>query len=240
MIIDRIPHSSLDEVSSFKYNMVINCTIDPSYKTSPYSEDIDTDLKIARLFPNSDQIMISSRKVYGTNDDLLTYTESSPYNPTDNYGWNKMTTEIAISKLKDNYTILRGSNIYGFELGRKSFLGFCLNQLKENNSIIYDYDYSTKRDFISVESVCAFIKKICETPIYGIYNLSSNIATEIGQVGQRLIDGYGNGVLVTDNNVIKDQFILDNSKLLQGLGIDAFDFDLENNMIEVGKQLCKI
>lgn len=239
MIVDRIPHSSLDAVLNFKYDIIINFAIHPLYKTSSYLEENDIDIKIAKSFPDSHQIMISSRKVYGSSDDLLTYSEDSPYNPTDCYGWNKMTTEIEIARLKDNFTILRGSNIFGFEYQRKSYMGFLMNQLKDTGNIKIDVSPFTTKDFISVQDASKLINLVVEKGIKGTYNLSSGIGEVVGYTAEYLIRGYGRGDLISKSKERKDQFILNNEKLLNALDYNA-EFNHEEAIEKLGRQLCKI
>jgi hypothetical protein len=63
------------------------------------------------------------------------------------------------------------------------------------------------------------LNKIVEKKPTGIYNLSSSYGTEIGEVARALIEGYGVGKF-TESGQIKDQFILDNRKLIKELNIE--------------------
>ena len=236
--VDHISYTMIDDVQDI-YDIIINCALHPLYRSESCSEDNDIDVKLSRMF-SGHYIMISSRKVYGTNDSLYTYIEESPINPSDYYGWNKCMTESKIIKEKENHTIFRCSNVYGFELGRKTFLGLCLNQLKEKGMIELDFYHTTKKDFIDINSVCKLITAACDDPFVGTYNLSSNIAYSIGDLTSNLFTGYGNGYIVCKTEQIKDQFVLHNNKLLDKLNKNNYDFNIDTNVIELGRQLCKI
>jgi len=99
-------------------------------------------------------------------------------------------------------------------------MGFCMDQLKHNNEIIFTLSEKAKKDFISIKHVCKVLNKIIELKPNGIYNLGCNHGTEIGDVARSLIEGYGSGKLIVTGHEIKDQFILDNTKLLKTLDIE--------------------
>jgi len=237
-MVDCISHLNIDDVKYDDYDCVINCSIHPDYRNQSYNFEKDMDLKISRQF-SGNFIMISSRKVYGTNDNLLEYTEDSPYNPSDYYGWNKTITEKILTTEHENVTILRASNVFGFEYKRNSYMGFLINQLKNKGSIEIDISPFTTRDFISVQDVSKLINLVVEKEIKGTYNLSSGVGEMVGYTAEYLIKGYGSGDLISKSKERKDQFILDNKKLLNALNIDI-EFDIENQMIKLGEQLCKI
>jgi len=238
-IVDCISHVNINDVKYDDYDLVINCSINPEYRNQSYSLNNDVDLKLSRKFTGH-YIMLSSRKVYGTSDELLSYTEQSNTNPNDHYGHNKLTTELAISSERDNYTILRASNVYGLEYGRNSFMGFLMNQLKDKQYITIDISPYTARDLISVQDIANIVKLTVDTPIRGVYNLSSGEAELVGKLAQYLISGYGKGELVSKSKQLKDQFIISNDKLLNALGIQQYNFNNQNNIELLGKQLCKI
>lgn len=237
--ISCVSYSNIDDINS-DYDIVINCCINPEYRTQKYREEIDIDLKAARKFKGR-YVMFSSRKVYGSSDALVTSTEDSDINPVENYSENKVITENKIRELKEDYLILRATNVFGFEPGRNSFLGFCIDQLVKNNSIVYDLGYKTKRDFIYIDILCDLVELACSIDTKGTFNLSSNIAYEIGDMASNLIIGYNNKSTFSCTNVgnIKDQFVLDNSKLLNALGIDL-KFDMEKIVQNIGRQICRI
>ena len=43
---DKIPYHELSTVDLSKYDVVINCALDPLYKTTKYSETMDVDFEV--------------------------------------------------------------------------------------------------------------------------------------------------------------------------------------------------
>jgi len=221
--VDIVSYNDLDKMDLSKYNSILNCAIMPEYKIESRKQSNDIDLKVALLAQKNKchYIMLSTRKVYGTTDDLQISNEESALSPTDYYGDNKAKTEDLIMHIGlPSVTILRASNVYGFEYGRNSFMGFCMNQLKDTDKILYSISPETKRDFISIKSVCKVLTRVAQQQPHGIYNLSSNYGLPIGDVARSLIEGYESGEFISTGHEIKDQFILDNTKLTQKLNIE--------------------
>jgi len=236
--VDCISFHNLGDVVYNDYDYIINCAIHPDYRSQPYSYNNDIDLKISRKFSGY-FIMFSSRKVYGSNNDLLYYTEDSPINPNDHYGLNKSFTENTIKSERNKNIILRASNVFGLEYQRKSYMGFLMNQLKDSGNIEIDVSPYTIRDFICVQDVSKIVNLIVEKEIEGTYNLSSGYGEMVGSTAEYLIKGYGRGNLVSKSKERRDQFILDNKKLLTALNVDI-EFNIKDQMMNLGEQLCKI
>jgi nucleoside-diphosphate-sugar epimerase len=217
---DIISHTEIDSVDFKNYNAVVNCCISPDYRNSVYDEKNDIDFIVSKKAQKSNirHVMISSRKVYGTSNELKTYTEDSPINPVDFYSENKFITEEKIRNNLEKYTILRGTNVFGNEYGRKSFMGFCLTQLKDNDKIIFNISGDIKRDFVHVDEVSRILKKVCSVGKNDTYNLSSGYGLTISDISKLLIAGKGSGEFECSGPIL-DQFILSNYKL-------CHDFDL--------------
>ena len=222
------------------YNVILNCSMTDQYRNSVYDEDNDLDIKISRkaFQSNVHYVMISTRKVYGISNSLLVrYNENSKTNPSDRYSENKLITEHKIKELMDSYTILRPSNVFGYEPDRKSFMGFCMNQLRDTNKIVYDISANTTRDFINVESFSKILNFICQNKIKGLYNVGSNIGLTVGDVARYLINGYGSGEFIADSDKLFDQFILDNSKLQREMGTNIDIVDFQKTIVDLGRKL---
>jgi len=241
---DKISYKDLYNTDLSKYDVVVNCALDPRYKTEEYNEEYDFDLKVGReaLRNECHYVMLSTSKVYGNNENLITYTEESPTNPFDNYSKNKLQTEEllqVIFQYKKSLTILRGSNIFGYELGRNSFMGYCLSQLQYDSKIRLTISSGVKRDFIYVEDAADIIEKVCEVKPYGVYNLSSSHGLEAGLIAKYLIKGYDSeGSIVHTDYKIERQFTMDNSKLQKDLGIKIGPFYFDIICYNLGKKLC--
>ena len=237
-----VSYSQLHHIDLKRYDVVINCAIAYEYKTQIYNEAFDLDwlVGIKATEAGCHYIMLSTRKVYGNSSELTRYSERHTLNPFDRYSENKELTERFLTNDIENLTILRGSNIYGFELGRSSFVGYCMTQLKATGIIKYDMDKSLKRDFISIERVCELLKKVCEIKPKGIYNLSSDFGLEISVIARGLILGYGRGNFIQQDILGKEQFILDNSKLEDACGMKIKLSNYSNDFYNMGRKLWMI
>jgi nucleoside-diphosphate-sugar epimerase len=222
--VDIIDYSDIIFTDFTKYDTVLNCIITPEMRVEPWKERNNIDLSIGRTAITNDchYIMMSTRKVYGSNSELKVYDENSNTNPSDYYSENKLIVENKLQDLKGSLTIVRASNVYGFEYGRNSFMGFCMNQLKQTNRIVYNVNPRAQRDFISIKHLCEVLKLVVDIKPQGVYNVSSNHGTEIGEVAKSLIEGYGQGEFIADwqGNQNQDQFILNNNKLCKQLKIE--------------------
>lgn len=239
---DIVAYHNIHHVDFSKYSCVVNCALDPTFKTQPYDQENDVDYNMAKLsYENGcHYVMMSTRKVYGSYADLRIFTEKSQTNPFDFYSENKLISEFKIQKdFADKSVIVRGSNLFGFEFGRQSFMGFCMNQLKSKNRIIFSISENIKRDFIDIETSCMMLDKISKKKLTGIYNLSSNIGLEIGKVAKHLINGYGQGEFICESGTIKEQFIVDNTKLLKELNITQQPFYITETIEKLGEELAR-
>jgi dTDP-4-dehydrorhamnose reductase len=236
---EKISYQDIDKVNLKDYNVMLNCSMMDEYRNNPYSEDIDLDVKLARIASqeNMHYIMISTRKVYGISNSLVRYNERSDLNPSDRYSENKLITEFKIKEMMNSYTILRPSNVFGYEPGRKSFMGFCINQLKDTNKIVYDISANTIRDFIDVNTFSKVLNHICYHKTKGLYNVGSDFGLTVGDVARYLIKGYGSGDFIAESDKLFDQFTLDNTKIKNQLGISIDIIDFENTIVEFGKKL---
>ena len=204
------------------FTWIVNFTINPKFFTDKYSEAIDQDVLIAKQvskFQNLKYVMISSRMVYGFNDSLIPMLEDCKLKQKQNsiYGRNKILSEKYCKSIinSDNLLIIRGSNIFGYEYGRKSFTGAALNRLVCESEILLDISKKTIRDFIPVNYFCDCLIQLMFKKCTGLYNISSGLGTTLEDFCNAIIKGYGDGSITTIGDaIIKDQFILDNQKLL--------------------------
>ena len=242
VIANIIPYSQLHHIDLKRYDVVLNCAITYEYKTQKYNDKYDLDYLVGLKAQEAGchYIMMSTRKIYGNSTGLSIYDELSTLNPFDRYSENKYNSEMVLDALVENLTILRGSNIYGFEFGRSSFVGYCMTQLKSLNTIDYDMDENIKRDFISIDTVCDVLKRVCLVKPKGIFNLSSHYGLPIGEVARFLILGYGSGKFTSTATCDKEQFILDNRRLEDALMMRFAPQDYWSDFYTIGKRLWMI
>ena len=237
-----VPHDAVSARDLLGVSCIINMSLHPDFKSMSYDEARDADLAVARMAARHGchYIMMSSRKVYGTSSAEVTYSETDPINPSDHYGHNKATSELRVrDELGSSATIVRGSNIFGVEPGRTSFMGWCIDQLIKTGTIRYDLSPMIKRDFIPVGVACDALLRLASIRPGGTYNLGSGVATEVGHVAGALIHGYGNGTLIADGSKMCDQFVLDNGKLSSLIGIPLWSNDILESVKQIGRFVCR-
>lgn len=196
-------------------DVVINFAISPAVFTPNFKDDDNIDLWLAnqlQFFKHVHFIMISTRQVYG---DSLYLSESMEPNPMSVYGNNKLNIENSVAELIDpaRLTILRCSNVFGFEVGRKTFFGSILSSLIANSFILFNISAKTTKDFISVSDFTEVIAQVVKRKLAGIYNVGSGIDIECGILARSVITGFTKGRLIADNDVVMGQFSMDISKL---------------------------
>ena len=200
----------------------MNFTINPKFFTDKYSEPIDQDAVIARKVSKSKNLkyaMVSSRAVYGYDNFLAPALEGDAVKHSNNsiYGSNKIFSEQYCRSIigSKNLLIARGSNIFGYELGRKSFAGIALEGLLGKSEILLDISEKTVRDFIPVNDFAIYLMQLISKKCVGVYNVGSGVGITLEDLCNSIIKGYGRGAITTIcSAVIKDQFVLDNQKLL--------------------------
>ena len=227
-IFKKISYKNLYNVDLKNYDVVVNCSLHPSFKTSSYHLGIDVDYDVAHksYLSGCHYIMLSTRKIYGSSTALKTYNEESEENPYDHYSENKLKSEKKIlSQFGDRSTVIRGSNLFGYELGRNSMMGWFLNQLDKDGTIRYNVLSTTSKDIIHVDDASKIISKVCSQQPLGLYNLGTSYPYSMLGIGIHLLDGFNHGILENrmkfDGEIYGEQFILDTKKICSTLNIET-------------------
>jgi len=223
-----------------KARCVINFALSPAMRTAEYNPAEDIDLRLAQTIPaDTHYIMMSSRTVYGPAPADGCLKEEHKPNPQTIYARNKLETESRLQDMHgDHLTILRGANVFGYEFGRRSFLGMALGNLKAKNEIIFDMNPLVKRDFISAQNVSRALGIMSTKPQNGIFNLGCGYGTACGEVAAWIIEGYGQGSVSSTSDEMRDAFYLDMSKAEAAFNLPAITPDtLKAECVACGQQL---
>ncbi len=197
---------------------VINFSIAPEFSTSDMDIKDIIDVKIAERLKTfkTQYIFISSRKVYGSDNEIKIYRETDKLTGIDFYAKNKIKTEHKLSEiLTDNLTILRVSNIVGEPIYRrhyKTFMGWICENIIQNQKLIVTQNENAVKDFITKNFLHQNIAQVITQRLTGIYNLSAGFGTSV----KNILCGYAgseNIIFAGSHEKIHDEFILDNSKL---------------------------
>lgn len=241
--VDGVGHDvDLASVKFADYDVVVNMAYDPRYMREGYQVSQDFDLAVAQAVARCGAsqphlILMSTRRVYGSNSPFPA-SETAPLQPMGVYAENKIITEAAVADLLgDRLTILRLSNVFGFEPGRHTFMGIALAHLKAHDSIVLDINPNVERDFLPVGNFVQTLTRIVTAAPPGLYNLGSDTATPVGQVARWVIEGFGRGKLQVTDNTERDRFRLDCQKLRGVIGDFTTGIDIRLSSIEIGKRL---
>lgn len=229
---------------------VVSFAIDPRYQREAYDPAVDCDRTVAeavgraqgdgRMPADAHVVMISTRKVYGlAGDEPLVETRTPA--PHEAYGRNKLVTEQLLrDRFGPNLTILRLSNIFGFEdlPGRRTFFGLLLRSLREEGVIRYDVNPFTPKDFLPVEAFAAALVKVVQARPGGLFNLGSGVALEVGWLAMWILEGYGRGSLSVIDPSIRDAFAMDVDRFVGRFGPLADRDDIRAACLAIGRRLA--
>ena len=193
----------------------------------------DLDFQIVEKIKNlnCNFIFLSTRKVYLPKANLL---ETSTIKPRDNYALNKYISEEKIKKIiKNKYLILRISNLIGKKLNtkinRKISNTFIDNYFKFkhqiNENIYYENNF---KDFLSIIQFKDIFYKILKLNLIGTYNVSLGKKVYISEVLKALNKNLTPTKFKISNIKSKDDFYLNNNKLLKKIKLKITKKDLLN------------
>jgi nucleoside-diphosphate-sugar epimerase len=196
---------------------VVNFGFDPQ-------GDFDSLLAAVIAYRPVHYIMLSSRMAYGRRPDGFGLKETDALHPDGPYGQRKAEAERALAGIVDpaRLTILRVANIFGNEIGRRSFFGMMMGSLAREGVIRFDMAPESLRDFFSVQDFAAALTKIAAAPQPGIFNLGSGFGTACGEIAHALIEGFGAGRLEAEGPA-NDQFWLDMTRTRAIYGLQVID-----------------
>jgi nucleoside-diphosphate-sugar epimerase len=231
----------LNFIKNFDY--IINCTSNRRYIDNKYLKKNDFDLTIAGKIKslNIKMIMLSSRKVYKTGNNLK---ETSTLKPKDNYSKNKLRTEKNLLKiLKKKILILRIGNVVGLNKKKYNKLHKIFTDIFYENAkkgLIFNNKKSYK-DFISVNIFCEIVEKLLIGNAYGVYNVSLGKKIFLKNIINWLNYYNKKDVRLVDLGKYyqPDNFTLNNDKLMNKISIKNTIQDLKKFCIKLSKELFK-
>lgn len=244
LAIVAVPHSAAADDVLCGGDAVINCALHPAYSNRAYETALDVDLQIARAAAQAGAhfTMLSTRRVYPSTVRWDAREDGPAMGDETIYGQNKARTEAAIGNaLKGQVTILRLSNIIGFEYEqqavRLSFMGRLLRTLRRDRVIRYDMHPATRRDFLPAEDCANAILTASLQRLIGTWNLGAGFAVSCGDIADWIMLGYGGGRLIVENAEVRDEFVLNMDKWRAVLPPSVSLDRLRRYCIELGEGL---
>jgi len=128
----------------------------------------------------------SSASVYGSSNN---FNESDFCKPLSPYSFSKYMFDCWLLNQNYPYQGFRYFNVYGLGEEKKgnqaSPISKFIKQARENKEIIlFENSENYKRDFVSVDDVCAIHHKMLSSEATGIYNIGTGIAISFKEVAQ--------------------------------------------------------
>ena len=228
---------------------IINCSIHKDYTNKTYKKKSDLDyqiaLKIKKL--NTKLILLSSRKVYKSEDNLK---ENSKLSMNSSYSKNKIITEKKIAKtLVNRVLILRISNLIGikknyrFETNysrkiHKTFIDYFFYNIKKG--IIFN-NHKKYKDFLSIKKFSEIVLKLIFKNTVGSFNVSMGKRVYLSKLINWLNYYNTKNFVCIDltSKYDKDCFYLNNDKLKKSINVRISLKELEKYCKEVSKKFFK-
>ena len=229
-----------NELRNFRF--VINCSLNKKYISNKYNLKHDNDLFISKKIAKLDiiQIMLSTRKVYKPRANIK---ENSKTLGIDFYGRNKIITENKCKKIKNNFLILRISNILvNFENKKnrlhKTFLEHFKDYLTKDNFLI---NRNCFKDFITIKQFSKIICLIVSRDLKrGIFNVSLNHKIYTHEILHWLTKFKKDKIkIIYTKQKNKDSFTLNNDKLCGKLDLKLKKIDVKNYCYELSSKYFK-
>ena len=184
-------------------DFIINCSITNDFFYKKYKKKNDRNLAICKYFKNKkiNFIMLSTRQVYKPN---LKITENSKVQPINIYAHNYIASEKnCIKEMGENITILRVSNVVGYDNGKKKRPSMLIKILQgiKNKHIILDNSYNCQKDILPVLFFCKYLSLIIKNKVKGIVNLGTGQSLTLLQLAKILINKKKDVLIKINKNI---------------------------------------
>jgi len=204
------------------HDLIINCSKRNLFFKKKYSKKNDRNLIISNLIKKNHirLIILSTRQVY---EPKLFITEKSNLKPMNIYAQNVLHSEsLCKKKIGSNLLILRLSNVFGLEIGKKkrpSLTSIIINGFKKKK-IIFDNNYMLYKDFLPVELLCKYIEKLIFKKASGIFNIGSGIPILVSDYVNKTVNLKKSKLIIKlKKNFVDKSFCFDITKLYKFTGI---------------------
>lgn len=206
----------------------------PDYRTD---DDIEWQWALRAKAQNWRFVHLGTRKVYAPSTSPS--SENSPLGPIDAYGRQKLAMEERLrAELAESLLVVRIGNAFGYERGRRSFMGAMLDRLASRGEIRFDMSGAVERDFIPVDRVAQAIVALVGCRACGIVNVASGIALPTKRLAEAVIEGFGAGRLVVDDPREFDAFAMDIARLSGLTGQRLGEADILDEARAIGRRLA--
>ena len=221
MNVERIHYIDGKNPDYFRnFDTVINFGIQPDFSKRILDVNELIDVQLANVLKWSDTklIMLSSRKVYWSHKEPDILKESDALTPTDFYSANKIKAEQELNKiLPDQHLTLRIANILWLpvnRIGYKTFIWWITDSMRDKWHLYITENPDTRKDFISKEYFQRVLSELIKQEVTWTFNVWSWFAIPLKELLSHIC-WEENLVFAEELPEPRDQFILDNGKLLK-------------------------
>jgi len=206
-IVKMIKYRDISVSNISKADFLVNFSNSKSFYEKKYSKKNDRNFKIANIIKNSKTIffLLSSRVVYSQK---LNLSEKSKLAPINIYGQNCLKSEkFCKDKLKRRLVILRLSNVFGYETGKKkkpSLVSIILKGIKKRK-IIFDNNYHLIKDFLPIKILCLYFEKLFSFKSKGTFNVGSGIPLPVNKFVNSIVDNKKIKIIIKNKKRFKDK-----------------------------------
>ena len=238
--VKMIKYNDISKSNIFNANFIINLSNSKNFYEKKYLKKNDRNLKIANIIKDSKTIfyLLSSRLVYSQKINL---SEKSKLAPISVYGKNCLKSErYCKDKLKKRLVILRLSNIFGYENGKKkrpSLVSLILSGIKKKK-VVFDDNYYLVKDFLPINILCLYIEKLILLKSKGIFNVGSGIPFPVKKFVNYIIDSNKIRIIIKIKKGFKDKdYCFNIHKIKQITGIKVKKVELYKYFSNLKKKL---
>ncbi len=235
-----IKYNEISKSNISNADFVVNLSNSKSFYEKKYSKNKDRNLKIANIIKDSKTIffLLSSRIVYSQR---LNLSEKSKLAPISIYGKNCLKSEkFCKDKLKKRLVILRLSNVFGYEIGKKkkpSLVSMILSGIKKKK-IIFDNNYYLIKDFLPIKILCLYFEKLFLFNAEGIFNVGSGIPFSVKKFVNFIVNSKRVKIIIKDKKKFKDKnYCFNIRKLKKFTGVKVNKTDLYKHFSYLKKKI---
>ena len=203
-----------------KFDTIINFWIQPDFskRILDVNELIDVQLANVLQWTDTKLVMLSSRKVYWSHKNPDVIRETDKLESTDFYSANKIKAEQELNNILPNqHLTLRIANILWLPTNRiwyKTFIGWISDSMRDKWHLFVTENPQTRKDFISKEYFQKALSDLVKQDVTWTINIWSWFAIPLKELLWHIC--WDENLIFADQlPEPRDQFILDNEKLLQ-------------------------
>lgn len=241
--VKKVKFQNIKKTNLSKIDYLINCSSHKNFFDKNYEKKFDRNYILSTLImkQNTKLIILSSRQVY---EPKLNITEKSKIRPINLYAKNCIKSEVNCEKiLNKRLIVLRLSNIFGYEVGKKkkpSLISIFIKGLKKKK-VTFDNNYYLYKDFLPINYLSKYIYRILlKDNFSGILNVGSGIPLSVNNFLKKIKNIKKVNIKVILKKNFKDKnYSFNTKKLIKITQINLETKHLYNELKKLNLKLKK-